>query len=102
MVQPVRAQTPSDSVPATPAIPQSAAAQIDSLLSAVVEQISQKKWTEAAQSAKQAVALSQSIGDLAQQLRATNLLALACFRSGQTGEAIQPFRRSRVNRRPDE
>ncbi len=90
-VQPVHAQTPSPTVEGSPTIAKTIPDQIDSLLGVAVQQTMQKKWVEAAESAKQAQLLSQSIGDLVHQLKATNLWALACFRLGVTGDAIHHF-----------
>ena len=74
-----------------PAVPQSEAEQIEQLLSESVRQMMSGEPAEATRSAESALALSQKMGGLTQQLRATNLLALALFRAGQTSESIRHY-----------
>jgi len=92
LVPAARAQTPNATLESAATVPSSDAEQIDTYLRAAVQQIIQKKPTEASESSQKALALSQAAGNLAQQLRATNLLAIACVRSGQTVEAIRHFK----------
>ena len=70
------------------AAPQTGAEQVESLLRESVRQMFGGKPDDAGRSAEAALALSREAGDLAQQLRATNLLALSLFRAGRTGEAV--------------
>ena len=85
--RPCRAQPPADA----PAASQTEAGQIERLLSASVRQMFGGELAEATRSAEGALSLSRAAGDTAQQLRATNLLALALFRAGRTGEAIRRY-----------
>ncbi len=84
---PCLAQQPADPPPASP----TDAARVEQLLSASVRHMIKGELAEATRSAESALALGQKAGDLVQQLRATNILALALFRAGQTGESIRRY-----------
>lgn len=71
---------------------QAGAGQIESLLKESVRQMfAAGKIEDAVRSAEAALALSREAGDLAQQLRAANLLALSLFRAGRTAEAVRRY-----------
>lgn len=81
-----QAQTPDPA--ATPVSSPSDTDQVNLLLRASVQFIYQNRIREAAQNAEQALVLSQKTGNLAQQVKAINIIASIRFRFGQVREAI--------------
>ena len=93
MVQPARAQAPNSAV-AAPASSPADTDQVILLLRACVPLIYQGKFSEAGLNAEQALALSQTNGNLSQQIKATNILASVRSRLGQGTEAIRLYQQA--------
>src|SRR5205807_5838486 len=64
-------------------------AQIETLLRTAAQQLENRQFEPAYQSASRAFALSRQRGDKARQTRAANLMTIASFYTGRTNETIK-------------
>jgi CHAT domain-containing protein len=68
--------------------------QVEALLRTCQRQLDNERYELAYQTARQALNLSERLGDRRRRMRATNLLAVAAFHTNRTSEAIRYFKQA--------
>lgn len=89
---PASAQTRNNRTPPPTAQPRSP--QLEGLLRTTAQQLENRQFEVAYQTASQALFLSRRRGDKAREARAANLLAIASFYTGRVSKAINFFRQA--------
>jgi len=89
---PASAQTRNNRTP--PPTAQSRSAQIEALLKTTAQQLENRQFELAHQTASQALFGSRRRGDKAREARAANLLAIASFHTGRMSKAINLFKQA--------
>lgn len=90
LASPLAAQTqPASAAQKSPASPQDQTTQIDQLLKECGESQTNERFAELAQKAKEALALSQKLGDKSRIARSLTFLGSAAYYRGQLKEALE-------------